>query len=86
MRTDSSAAIGVDTRARTARSSSSDPQGCSTNSRSWSSIVRMHETASSTDQARLASTRSAGQGPTASRTAATRSASSGSPTFTLKQA
>ena len=46
----------------------------------------MRATASSTDQARLASTRSAGHGPTASRTAATRSASSGSPTLTLKQA
>ena len=46
----------------------------------------MHATASSTDQARLASTRSAGHGPTASRTAATRSTSSGSPTLTLKQA
>ena len=43
----------------------------------------MHVTASSTDQARLASTRSAGHGPTASRTAATRSTSSGSPTAAL---
>jgi len=42
--------------------------------------------ASSTDQAPLASTRAAGLGPIARRTAATRSASSGSPTFTLKQA
>ena len=86
MVTDSSAAIGVDTRWRTSASSRSVRQGCSTNSRSYGSIARIACTASSTDQAPFASTRSAGQGPTASRTAATRSTSSGSPTFTLKQA
>ena len=84
--TDSSAAIGVDTRPRTWRSSSSVRHGCSTNSRSYCSSSRMRATASSTDQARLASTRSAGHGPTASRTAATRSTSPGSPTLTLKHA
>ena len=42
-------------------------------------------TASSGPQAPFASSRSAGQEPTASRTAATRSRSSGRPTLTLKQ-
>ena len=85
--TDSSAAIGVDTRPRTWRSSSRLRQGCSTNSRSYA-LERpdLRRPPRPTDQARLASTRSAGQGPTASRTAATRSASSGRPTFTLKHA
>ena len=84
--TDSSAAIGVETRWRTSASSRSVRQGCSTNSRSFSSMRRIACTASSTDHAPLASTRSAGHGPTASRTAATRSGSSGSPTFSLKHA
>ena len=48
------------------------------------SSARIARTASSTDQAALASSRSAGQGPTASRTAATRSASSGRPDLDLE--
>ena len=84
--TDSSAAIGGDTRWRTSASSRSVRHGCSTSSRSFPSMLGSPATASSTDQAPLASTRRAGHGPIASRTAATRSASSGSPTFSLKQA
>ena len=55
--TDSSAAIAVDTRWRTSASSRSVRHGCSTSSRSFPSMPRIACTASSTDQAPLASTR-----------------------------
>ena len=70
--------------ARTSAISSSVAHGCSTSSRSSGASSRMAATACSGVHAPLASTRMAGHGPTASRTARTRSVSSGSPTLTLK--
>ena len=84
--TDSSATIRERTERLTSDISSSVRHGCSTSWRSHGSSARMASTASSIDHAPFASTRRAGHGPIASRTAATRSTSSGSPTLTLKQA
>ena len=87
---DSSAAIGTSTARRTAASSSTVAQGCSTYSSPPAALSSepIALTASSTDQAPLASTRSRPDGPRASRTASTRAWSSasdwpGSATFTL---
>ena len=74
------------TRARTSASSAERRAGLLHELRGRSRPgARSRSTACSTVHAPFASTRSAGQGPIASRTAATRSSSSGSPTLSLKQ-
>ena len=87
-RTGSSTAIGTGTRSRSSASSSRVRQGCSAYSRPYGMSAPSASTACSSDQAALASTRIRPAGPSASRTAATRSTSSrrdwpGSPTLTL---
>ena len=80
LRMDSSAAMGTSmplraNAIRRSRSSSTVAHGCSAYSRSWAARRPSARSASSTDHAPLASTRTLAVGPIASRTAATRARS-----------